>query len=235
MTRLDRAVEAPERMDAPDVDPDALRAALDHIVAVNRWLGARRALLRHLPWALPDVPVPGRGGPVRVLDVGTGAADLAAAIARWAVRRGRPARVTGLDLHAETLAAARERTAVELVRGDGLQLPFRAGAFDLVHLGMTLHHMDGPALITLLREAARVGRGGRLLVSELERALPNYIGARLLAASLWRGNPVTRHDGPLSVLRSFTPAELLELAREAGLQATVHRHPFYRLVLRAEA
>ncbi len=239
MTRLDRAVETPERMDAADVDPDALRSALGHIVAVNRWLGARRALLRHLPWALPapgDEAVAPASGPARVLDVGTGAADLAAAIARWARRRGRPAHVTGLDVHARTLAAAREREPrIGLVRGDGLRLPFRDGAFDLVHLGMTLHHMDGPDLTTLLREAARVARGGRILVGELERALPNYLGARLLAATVWRGNLVTRHDGPLSVRRSFTPTELLELAHTAELRATVHRHPFYRLVLRAEA
>ena len=229
---LDRAVHAPERMDAPDVDPGALEEALDHIVAVNRWLGARRALLRHLDWALPEPS----SDPARILDVGTGAGDLASAMARWARARGRPVRVVGLDLHAGTLAVARERVAaVRLVRGDGLRLPFRSGAFDLVHMGMTLHHMDGEALTTLLREAARVARGGRILVGELERTLPHYLGARILAATVWRSNPVTRHDGPLSVLRAFTARELLELARAAELRApSVHRHPVFRLVLRAE-
>lgn len=233
MTILRRTTDAREHMDAPDADRDQLATALGHIVAVNRWLGARRALRRHLPWGLA-----GRGT-ASVLDVGTGAGDLAVVIAEWAEERGRPAHVTALDLHAATIDAARRRPAVRqlsLVRGDGLRLPFDEGTFDLVHASMTLHHMHGPALTGLLREAGRVARGGRILVGELERSLPNYIGARLLAMSVWRGNPITRHDGPLSVVRAFTPGELLELAQAAGLlRPTVHRHPFYRLVLRAEA
>lgn len=174
---------------------------------------------------------------LRILDVGTGSGDLLSAAVRRTSEWGRPAVAVGLDLHAATLAVARTRTTgIPLVRGDGLRLPFTDGAFDLVHLGMVLHHMDGDALPGLLREAGRVARGGRILVSELERAVPNYLGARLLAATLWRFNPVTRHDGPLSVLRAFTPSELLDLAGAAGLRhATAHRHPFFRLVLRAEA
>lgn len=235
MTILHRATDASERMDAPDADRDDLTSALNHIVAVNRWLGARRALRRHLAWGLGGA----RGGTARVLDVGTGSGDLAFAMIQWAEKRDRPVHVTALELHAATLDAARLRPSNErlaLVRGDGLRLPFGEGTFDLVHLAMILHHMDGPALTDLLREAGRVARGGRILVGELERSLPNYIGARLLAASVWRQNPITRHDGPLSVLRAFTTGELLELAREAELlRPAVHRHPFYRLVLRAEA
>lgn len=234
MPILSRATGVSERMDAQDADPTALAGALDHIVAVNRWLGARRALRRHLPWALPA------GSDPRVLDVGTGSGDLAIALVEWGRANGRNVRLSAVDFHAETLAVAAERTRtvdeIRLVRGDGLRLPFADGTFDLVHLAMTLHHMDGPALVGLLRELGRVARGGRILVGELERSLPHYLGARLLASTLWRSNPITRHDGPLSVLRAFTPHELLELGQAAGLKrATVHRHPFYRLVLRAEA
>lgn len=221
-------------MDDPGADPELLRSALDHIVAVNRWLGARRALRLHLPWALP-----GRTGPRSVLDVGTGSADLAACLFDWARSRDTPIRIILLDLNAAIVAEARKRTrsrpGIQAVQGDGLHLPFPDGTFDLVHLSMTLHHMDGPNLVPLLREVARVARG-RVVVGELERCLPNYLGARLLAATFWRGNPITRHDGPLSVLRAFTAQELRALGSAAGLRSvSVHRHPFYRLVLRGEA
>lgn len=221
-------------MDAPDVDPGHLAKALDHITAVNGWLGAGRALRKHLAWGLPEP------GTARVLDVGAGSGDLATLMVRWGRAHARALRVTALDVHAATVALARERTLavpeVAVVRGDGLTLPFPDATFDLVHLSMVLHHMDGPSLTGLLQEASRVARGGRILVGELERSVPNYLGARLMALTFWRGNPLTRHDGPLSVLRSFTPGELLELARAAGLkEPSVHRHPFYRLVLQAEA
>lgn len=242
MTILARVDGAAERMDRPDVDRDHLDDALGHVAAVNRWLGATRALLRHLPDALPDAPAasrPTRPAP-RVLDVGTGSGDLPLAVVGWARERDRRLDLTAVDIHQATLEVAAERTAadpaIRLVRSDGLRLPFRTGTFDLALLSMTLHHMNGAMVVEALRELARVARGGRVLVAELERCLPNYVGARLLAGTLWRRNPVTRHDGPLSVLRAFTPGELLELARTAGLgRARVHRHFFYRLVLLAEA
>ncbi|MBW3552380.1 MAG: methyltransferase domain-containing protein [Gemmatimonadetes bacterium] len=233
MTFLRRVQGAEERMDAPDVDPAHLDAALDHVAAVNRWLGGRRALLRHLPALLP----PRRD---RVLDVGTGSGDLPRAIAAWGRDRGRSIRITAVDLHARTLKTARRQADpadhVLFARADGLRLPFAEGTFDLALLSMTLHHMEGDGQVEILRELGRVARGGRIVVGELERCVPNYLGARLLGATLWRRNPVTRHDGPLSVLRSFTPDELLDLARAAGLRdPRVHRHVFYRLVLCAEA
>lgn len=237
-------------MDRPDVDPAALAGALDHVAAVNRWLGGTRALLRHLPATLPaalprarsprDTRTHAAAGAVRLLDVGTGSGDLPMAVARLARRRGWPLEITAVELHEGTLRVAAWRTAadpsIRLVRGDGLDLPFATGAFDVALLSMTLHHMDGPSLVGLLRELRRVARGGSILVGELERCLPGYLGARLLAATLWRRNPVTRHDGPISVLRAFTPGELMELAREAELgDPRVHRHLFYRLVLAADA
>lgn len=233
MTLLPRVEDARERMDEPDVDRAMLEAALDQVAAVNRWLGARRALLRHLAWGLPP-----SGG--RVVDVGTGSADLARAVGEWARGRACPIAITAIDRHATTVDVARRRTAgsadVRMVRADGLQLPFPAGIFQLGLLSMTLHHMDGPVLVDILRELRRVCRGGRILVGELERNLLHYLGARALAATVWRHNAVTRHDGPLSVRRAFTPGELTDLARRADLtDAVVHRHPVFRLILRARA
>jgi hypothetical protein len=63
----------------------------------------------------------------------------------------------------------------------------------------------------------------------------NYAGARLLAATWWRRNRLTRHDGPLSVLRSFTRAELQQLAVRAGLGNRVERRFFQRIVLIGDA
>jgi SAM-dependent methyltransferase len=233
VTLLNRLQEATERMDEPDADEALLEAALRHVAAVNRWTGARRALLRHLPEALP----PDRD---RVLDVGTGAGDLPLAIADWAARRGRTLRLTAIDRHPGTLAVARRhlapRPGIHLARADAVSLPFPTGSFDLALLSMTLHHLDGSALVGSLAELRRVAAGGRVIVAELERALPNYLGARLLAATVWRRNSITRHDGPVSVLRAFSPAELHALAARAGLrEPRVHRHPFYRLVLTARA
>jgi hypothetical protein len=51
---------------------------------------------------------------------------------------------------------------------------------------------------------------------------------------LFLHNRLIREDGALSILRSFTPEEMLDLARRAGLDnARVERHFPYRVVLAA--
>ncbi|MBI4410622.1 MAG: hypothetical protein HY561_12990, partial [Gemmatimonadetes bacterium] len=71
-----------------------------------------------------------------------------------------------------------------------------------------------------------------IIVSELERCWPNYLGAWLLARTLWRRNRLSRLDAPLSVRRAFKRSELLALSRRAGLaNPRVYRHYFHRLVL----
>jgi hypothetical protein len=39
-----------------------------------------------------------------------------------------------------------------------------------------------------------------------------------LATRLFTRNHMSRHDGPLSVLRAYTPGEIRDFARQAGLE-----------------
>ena len=117
---------------------------------------------------------------------------------------------------------------------DGLVLPFADGAFDAVISLQTLHHLDGAHGIDLLTEMVRVSRG-IIVVSDLRRSLPAYLGARVLAGVAWK-NKLTRHDGPLSVERGFTKEELLDLGRQASVPALrVRAHGPFRWVLEGES
>jgi SAM-dependent methyltransferase len=227
-----RLEHAPELLDASYHDAVELEQSLDQVAEVNRLLGGQRAVWLALKPLLAPAPA------TTVLDLGTGSADLPLAIWRRAAQEGLDVRVTATDLHPQMREIARRRTldvdAVEIGAADALDLPYRNDAFDVVLLSLTLHHFEHADQVRALREAARVARRS-IIVNELERCRPNYWGARLLAATRWRGNRLTRHDGPLSVLRAFTPAELASLAAEAGLgECTVDRRYFFRLVLRAD-
>ena len=227
-----RVRHAEERLDEAVHDPRELRQSLDQVAAVNRWLGGTRAVLRTLPRLLPP------DGPLRVLDVGCGSGDVAAALAHQLRARGRAVRVTVTDLHPQVLGIARERLGAlpdfEFARVDARALPFRAAAFDVALMSLTLHHFEDDEPVAVLRELARVARA--IVVNDLERNRANYLGARLLAATLWAGNRLTRHDGPLSVRRAFTPGELHDLAVRAGLaDVEVRRRFFYRVVLSAHS
>lgn len=228
----DRVSEAVEFIDQPQ-DDYALEVSLDHVAAVNRWLGGTRALLGALRPMLPP------RGDVLILDVGTGSADLPLEVARLVRRHGLRIKMVAVDRHPQTVriaeARTREHSELHVCRADVLQLPFADDTFDFAVFALTLHHLPDAAQAPALRELGRVTRRA-VLVSELERAWPHYLGARLLAATLWRGNALTRHDAPLSVLRAFTPTELRERARAAGwTRVRVLRRFFYRLVLVLES
>lgn len=216
-----------EHLDRARLDEDELARTLDDVAAVNRWLGGYRALRLHLR------DLGNEGARIRVLDVGAGDA---ATLVHLRDRAPDPWRFVGVEVHPQVAALAGRRSGpvegVEIVRADGLRLPFAGNSFDAVLCTLTLHHFDDSGAVALVREMARVCRR-RVVVNDLERSLPHYLGALLLARTIWRKSPITRHDGPLSVRRSFTPAELRDIGRSAGLrEVRVSRHLPFRLVLR---
>ena len=102
-----------------------------------------------------------------------------------------------------------------ILQADGLWLPFRARTFDVVLCSTMLHHLDWQQGIALLQSMVAVARYG-VVVTDLVRSRPYYYAARLILA-LMACHAVTRHDGPLSVLRAYSVREVREVARLAGL------------------
>lgn len=232
---LQRRLEhAPELLDEAGHDAHELAQSLDQVAEVNRLLGGTRAVRL----ALAELSAP--GAPLRILDIGTGSADIPCALVPWARRRGSALDIVATDVHPQIRALAAQRTAparaaIRVEHADALALHYSPDSFDVVLLSLALHHFDGDAQLTVLREAARVARRA-VVVNELERCRANWYGARFLAATRWRGNRLTRHDGPLSVRRAFTAPELHDIAHRAGLRVeTLRRRFFYRLVLTIDA
>ncbi len=235
MTRLHRRYDDEildvGRIDGRPVDPALLSGSLAQIEAVDRWLGGERAFWKTLEPLLPT------RGPFRLLDVGTGNGALLRRVVGELRTRGVEASGIGVDVDAQIAdTAALDRGGsrlpepIHVVQADGLRLPLATNSVDVSIAVLTLHHFTEAAGRALLAEMARVATRA-VLVSDLERSIPAWIGARLLSATVWRRNPITRHDGPLSVLRAFTLAELVELGRATGWRVRADRHPLFRLTL----
>ena len=219
-------------MDALDVEPGALEESLRFIRGVNRWLGGVRAVTGALDryrvrWG-GEVGTEER--PLRVLDVGTGSADVPVAIARWGAKRGVAVRVTALDLHPTTLAAARryvigelgagaiEDGAVELVEGDALELTdrFADRSFDYVHAGMFIHHLSDMRVLTALTQMDRVALRG-IVWNDLLRSGWSRFGIRVLTAG---AGAMVKHDARVSVDAGFTRREVLGIRDRLSLGYT---------------
>lgn len=208
--------EESELLDRPAQDVGALAGNLDDLSRVNRWLGGVRLTYRGIERLAGPFQA---DRPLSVLDAGTGAADIPMALAASAERAGVKLDLIASDVSPTILKLARARVAdqVTLVAADVRRLPFLDDSLDVVTCSLMLHHFDPDDAVAALREMRRVSRLG-IVVNDLIRSRRGYLGAVALGYLLTR-NPLTRHDGPLSVRRAYTRDELRELAVRAGLDA----------------
>lgn len=218
-------------MDRLDADHRQLARSLDDLHGVNRWLGGYRSAAEHVLRVAAGV----EARPVRVLDVGTGSADVALRLVAEGRRRGISVQIVATDVHPGTLDVARAATAhepaIEVRHADALRLPFPDVEFDIAFCATTLHHFDPPDAIRVLAELRRVARHA-VVVTDLARSRAALLGARVLAATVWRNHPITRHDGPASVRAAYTVEEVRKMALQAfGRDAEVRRQPIFRLAL----
>ncbi len=224
----------PELMDDPNVDRVDLEASLRFIRMVNRRLGGVAAALNHLKRWSADWP---DDRTIRILDVGTGSADIPLAIVEWSTKAGHSVHITAVDLHESTLAVAREqvgdRSNIELVQADARKLMkvFEPRAFDYVHAGMFLHHLSDIEVMTVLRIMDRLTTRG-LVWNDLVRGPIEKLAVRLLTL---RAPAMVKHDGLVSVAAGFTRREVLELAKRVGLEKPKYRrHLLGRFTLVSE-
>ena len=226
---LARAAGVLEIIDGPPVPFKDMACCMTDISRVNALFGGRMVTMIHVKRLLGALPADRL---ITVLDVGTGAGDIPRALVRWARREGRRIRVFALDRDAATLQIAaelvRDYPEITFLRGDALALPIRAEAVDLTISAMTLHHLEPDAGVQYLAEMDRAARLG-FVVNDLVRSRIAHWVVWLITRFITR-SAISRHDGPLSVRRSYTPGEVTALCEKAGLldAAVVHHWPYLR-------
>jgi len=232
---LERDHRAVELIDRPAAFEE-VAGCLDTITRVNGLFGGRWVTLRHFRRLVRALP---KDRAITVLDVGAGAADIPVTLVRWARRHGRALRIFALDHGRSTLEYARAYTAtypeITLIQGDALALPVRPEAVDIVISAMTLHHLAPEEAVRYLTELdAAAGRGW--IVNDLVRGRAAHALVWLLTRLVTR-NRMARHDGPMSILRAYTPPELRALCQKAGLfdvRVVHHRSLIRQCAVRAK-
>jgi 2-polyprenyl-3-methyl-5-hydroxy-6-metoxy-1,4-benzoquinol methylase len=219
---------AEELMDADDLDAETYAAVVRNLAKVNTLTMARRPTLNFLDRiALRHDPMLGA---IRILDVGYGDGDMLRRIAKWAAGFGQEVELVGIDLNPRSETAARASTLSDI------NIDYRTGDYadlagepwDVVISSLVAHHMTHDQLIAFLRFMEMHATSG-WFVNDLHRHGFAYLGYPLLA-TLMRWHPIVKHDGQLSIARSYRPAEWAPILKKAGIAgATVARRFPFRL------
>lgn len=223
-----------EHIDTGNYTADEYEDCIGELQLVNRWMGDAHTLKATL---LREVEAQ-RLTEFSILDLGAGSGELLRVVATWARQTDRRLRAVGLDMNermTESIIEESEHFAeISSVRGDAMHLPFADAEFDYVICSLFTHHLLDEQVVQVLREMSRVAKR-RIFVIDLHRHPVAYLLYTTLGKIVLH-NRLLRHDGALSILRSFKTYELLELAQRAGLHDfSVQRYFPYRLVLSAAA
>jgi 2-polyprenyl-3-methyl-5-hydroxy-6-metoxy-1,4-benzoquinol methylase len=184
-----------------------LGAVPEHFDARRRWLLAR-------------VP---HGA--RVLDLGCGAGEFAAAL------REAGAAPVGVDVAREALRRAADRDPALDLRlwATGDPLPADDASFDVAWAGEVLEHVvDLAPWLSEVRRALRPG--GELLVST-----PHHGPGRLLALAVSRRRFAEHFEPRSDHVRFFSPATLRELLADLGFDVVEARPALRRTTILARA
>ena len=239
---LKTRVIAEEMMDADDLDAETYAAVVHDLAKVNTLTMARRptlaflqevfvARLRTVATAVKAAHEQVRTitfGPqsFRILDVGFGDGDMLRRIARWA--RGRKVKLdlVGIDLNPRSALAANQATGAEI------DIDYRTGDYtdlaseewDVIISSLVAHHMTHEQLVAFIRFMDAHAKAG-WFINDVHRHGFAFLGFPLLAM-IMRWHPIVRHDGQLSIARSYRPDEWPAILAEAGVSGAIVARKF---------
>jgi SAM-dependent methyltransferase len=216
--------QVPELMDGP-CSYEELRACLRDIAKVNRLTFAHRPTLNFLARAterrIADEAAGAYSaidsGPIRIVDVGCGYGDMLRQIERWAKARKLEVALTGVDLSADAIQAALRATPassrIQWIAGDWISYPTEDA--DIIVSSLLTHHLPEEEIVRFLRWMEATAQRGWFINDLHRQAVPYWVFTGVAALAGW--HPFVRHDGPVSIRRSFVKEDWERMCGEAGL------------------
>jgi SAM-dependent methyltransferase len=208
--------EFPELMDQP-CSYEEMRACLRSLASVNRLTRAYHPTLHWLNHVYSVLPLQTR--PLHIVDVGCGYGDMLREIHEWAEEHNLPVTLTGIDLNPDAIRAAREATipgTVTFLAGNVYDFN-PPGGIDIIVSSLMTHHLTRSKIVDFLdwmESTAYVG----WFINDLHRQpVPYYFFRFISRFTTW--HPFVKHDGPVSILRSFRHDDWRELCRAAAIPA----------------
>lgn len=208
----------PEILDDFDLPENDLARNLRELESVNRYLGGHSILETGMARIVKR-----REGTqyLHLVDVGCGGGDSLRFMASLARKHKWPVRFTGIDANKKAVELAREKNRsypeVKVEQMDVFSPGFRQLQADIFTFNLVLHHFDDQLIKELL---STCHQQGDILINDLQRNRLAFFSFALFSR-LMRFSFISRHDGLLSIRKSFSRSELYKLLANTGINGGV--------------
>jgi ubiquinone/menaquinone biosynthesis C-methylase UbiE len=213
---FEKRCEEPELMDDFSLATDELRRNLDEIEQLNDWVGSKRLLIRALEKIHQKYPQQ----PLVIADLCCGSGDLLRCIRQWALDKHIDVQLIGIDANSCMVNYAAEKSNaadnISYQKMDIFSPEFKRYQFDIATINSSCHHFNNAELTQLFNQLAKQAKLA-VVINDLHRHWLSYFSIKWLT-KCFSYSSLSRHDGPLSVLRAFRKTELRQLLHAAGIK-----------------
>jgi len=203
-------------MDDLQCSGEVVNQTLRELEVINRWLGGNAVTLQGIKKIL-------RGSkgtsPLRIADIGCGGGDVLMEIAKWGRRKKIPMELFGVDANPHIISFAKDNAKdypeISFLAQNIFSEEFRKSKFDIVMATLFTHHFTNQEfgeLLKSLRSQCSIG----IVINDLHRHWLAYYAIKLLTKWFSKSSMV-KYDGPISVLRSFSRADLESILHSTGM------------------
>jgi len=208
-----RSFEA-ELIDAPAISKELLYKNLRELDFINRILRGHAASLLGIKKLITN-----KNKLYHLVDLGCGSGDTLRYIADWARVHGYKVTLTGIDQNPDAIDFltnhCKNYPEITGVASDYRSFLHKEASIDIVHCSLFCHHLNDTDLLDLFVNLKLHAHTG-FVVNDLHRHWITYYSVYLIT-HLLNGSTLSKHDGPISVLRSFKRKEIISLLQKARI------------------
>ncbi len=204
-----------ELMDDPNISDTLLYKNLKELDLLNRYLGGYSNSIEGIKQLVTD-----KQKVYRIVDLGCGSGDVLKFIARWARLNNFQVLLTGVDKNKNAVKYLTEQSSeypeINGVVSDYKEYFEKTPNIDIVHCSLFCHHLNDDEVLELFIYF-RIYAAKGFVVNDLQRSKVAYYCVWLFTRIL-NGSTLSKHDGPVSVLRAFTHHELMMMLGDASIE-----------------
>jgi SAM-dependent methyltransferase len=204
-----------ELLDIPGIPKALVVENLQELDFINRFSGGHDISLCGIKKLVTE-----KSKLYHIVDLGCGGGGSMKHIAGWARKEGYKVRLTGVDKNADVIDflndLCRDYSEICGVVSDYREYLKTASDIDIIHCSLFCHHLKDDELTELFNLIYSNTHTG-FVINDLQRNRLAYYVVQLITYLL-NGSVLSRHDGPVSILRAFKLTELKELLQKAQIK-----------------